>query len=80
MNLKNFKSIHTAAIHGPSKMHAEHAHLTPVFATSTFTFDSAEQGMDRFSGKEQGYILFKVRQSNHCSCCSINCVAGGFWE
>lgn len=35
---------------------AEHAHVTPIFATSAFTFDSAEQGMNRFSGKEEGFI------------------------
>lgn len=46
----------TAAIHGVQDDIAEHAHLMPIYATSTFTFDSAEQGMDRFSGKEPGFI------------------------
>lgn len=45
----------TVAIHGAQSVMAEHAHLTPIFATSAFTFDNAEQGMDRFSGKEPGY-------------------------
>lgn len=35
---------------------AENAHLVPVFATSTFTFDNAQQGMDRFKGTAPGYI------------------------
>ncbi|MCW3091826.1 MAG: methionine gamma-lyase [Ferruginibacter sp.] len=46
----------SAAIHAGGKMNAEHAHLTPIYATSTFLFDNAEQGMDRFSGKEKGFI------------------------
>lgn len=33
----------------------EHAHVMPIFATSSFTFDSAAQGMARFSGEEKGY-------------------------
>ncbi|MEO6549255.1 MAG: aminotransferase class I/II-fold pyridoxal phosphate-dependent enzyme [Ferruginibacter sp.] len=46
----------SAAIHAGGKANGEHAHLTPIYATSTFLFDSAEQGMDRFSGKEKGFI------------------------
>jgi methionine-gamma-lyase len=56
MSTTTFNSMGTAAIHGTGKPTADNAHLTPIFATSTFTFDSAEQGMDRFSGKEPGYI------------------------
>ena len=46
-------SSHT--VHSDQSLHAEHAHHIPVYASSVFTFDSAEQGMDRFSGKEKGY-------------------------
>lgn len=46
----------TAAIHGAADAIPGHAHLVPVFATSAFTFDSAEQGMNRFAGAEEGYI------------------------
>lgn len=51
----NAKGMATVAIHGTGGHYAEHAHLTPIFATSTFTFDTAEQGMARFSGSEPGY-------------------------
>ncbi len=51
-----FTDMSTVAIHGAGSIMAEHAHATPIFATSAFTFDSAEQGMDRFSGREPGYI------------------------
>jgi methionine-gamma-lyase len=33
-----------------------YAHLTPIYASSTYVYDEAEQGMRRFSGKEEGYI------------------------
>jgi len=49
-------SMTSLAIHGRHHENAEHAHLLPIFASSTFTFDSAQQGMDRFSGKEPGYV------------------------
>jgi len=45
----------TVAIHAGQEQQAQHAHITPIFATSTFTFDSAEQGMNRFTGKEPGF-------------------------
>ncbi|MEO7767317.1 MAG: aminotransferase class I/II-fold pyridoxal phosphate-dependent enzyme [Ferruginibacter sp.] len=46
----------SAAIHAGGKLNAEHAHLAPIYATSTFVFDSAEQGMARFTGNEEGFI------------------------
>ena len=49
-------SMTSLAIHGNHRENAEHAHLLPIFASSTFTFESAQQGMDRFSGKEPGYV------------------------
>lgn len=51
-----FTSMGSVAIHAAHALSAAHAHLTPIFATSTFTFDSAGQGMARFSGDESGYI------------------------
>ncbi|MEJ7589265.1 MAG: PLP-dependent transferase [Ferruginibacter sp.] len=51
-----FSDMGSVAIHAGGKLNAEHAHLTPIYATSTFLFDSAEQGMDRFSRKEKGFI------------------------
>jgi methionine-gamma-lyase len=51
-----FADMSTAAIHSGGNLNAEHAHLAPIYATSTFTFDSAEQGMNRFTGKEEGFI------------------------
>ncbi|HEY8971333.1 MAG TPA: aminotransferase class I/II-fold pyridoxal phosphate-dependent enzyme [Puia sp.] len=51
-----YSDMSSYAIHGLGHENAEHAHLLPIFSSSTFTFDSAQQGMDRFSGKEPGYM------------------------
>lgn len=45
--------ISSVAIHAAGHQNAEDAHLTPIFATSTFTFDTAEDGMNRFAGTDK---------------------------
>ena len=44
------------AIHGGHRQDPNYAHLTPIYASSTYVYDTAEQGMRRFSGKEDGFI------------------------
>ena len=44
------------AIHAGHKQDPTYSHLTPIYASSTFVYDDAEQGMRRFSGEEKGYI------------------------
>ena len=51
--LSGFSSL---AIHAGHQQDPNYAHLTPIYASSTFVFDDAEQGMRRFSGQEEGYI------------------------
>lgn len=51
--VKGFGSV---CVHGGHVPDPNYAHLTPIYASSTYTFDTAEQGMNRFSGKEKGYI------------------------
>ena len=46
----------TLCIHGGHKGEQHRAHLTPIYASSTYTFDSAEQGINVFQGTEDGYI------------------------
>src|ERR1035437_1375315 len=55
---KNFKftGFSSLAIHAGQKQDPNYAHLTPIYASSTFIYDDAEQGMRRFSGQEPGYI------------------------
>jgi methionine-gamma-lyase len=52
-NLKGFGSL---AVHGGHQQDPNYSHLTPIYASSTFVYDDAEQGMRRFSGQEEGYI------------------------
>ncbi len=51
--LSGFSSV---AIHAGHEQDPMYAHLVPLYASSTFVFDDAEQGMRRFSGQEKGYI------------------------
>ena len=46
----------STAIHGGNEPDPNHAHLTPIYASSTFCFDTAEQGMDRFASIEKEMI------------------------
>ncbi len=45
--------ISSVAIHSAGKENADYSHLTPIYATSTFTYDSAQQGSDRFAGDDK---------------------------
>jgi methionine-gamma-lyase len=36
------------------------AHTTPIYQTSTFIFDNAEQGAAKFAGEEDGYIYARL--------------------
>jgi methionine-gamma-lyase len=51
--LTGFSSL---AIHAGHTDDPNYAHLTPIYASSTYVFDEAEQGMRRFKGEEKGYI------------------------
>ena len=55
---KNFPvtGFSSLAIHAGHEQDPNYAHLTPIYASSTYVFDDAEQGMRRFSGQEEGYI------------------------
>jgi methionine-gamma-lyase len=51
--LSGFSSL---AIHGGHEQDPRYAHQTPIYASSTYVYNTAEQGMRRFSGQEEGYI------------------------
>ena len=51
-----FSGFSSVAIHAGGEQDPNYAHLTPIYASSTYVFDEAEQGMRRFSGEEKGYI------------------------
>ena len=58
-DLKN-KGIGTIAIHAGQGKNPFGALSTPIYQTSTFIFDSTEQGGARFAGKEEGYIYSRL--------------------
>jgi methionine-gamma-lyase len=52
----NLTGISSVALHAAGNGHAEYSHTPPIYATSTFTFDTAQQGMERFAGKDKENI------------------------
>ncbi len=48
--------ISSVAMHTSGQDNADFAHLTPIYATSTFTFDTAQEGTDRFAGSDKTRI------------------------
>ncbi|MEI8279195.1 MAG: aminotransferase class I/II-fold pyridoxal phosphate-dependent enzyme [Bacteroidota bacterium] len=52
----NNLGIETICIHGGHIPENNRAHLTPIYASSTYTFDSAEQAIAIFKGEEKGYV------------------------
>lgn len=50
----------TKAVHGGWKKNEVGALATPIYQTSTFIFDSAEQGGRRFALEEEGYIYTRL--------------------
>ncbi|MDQ6845108.1 MAG: aminotransferase class I/II-fold pyridoxal phosphate-dependent enzyme [Bacteroidota bacterium] len=51
--LTGFSSV---AIHTGTNSDVNQSHVMPIYASSTYVFESAEQGMRRFNGDEQGFI------------------------
>lgn len=54
--MQDYAGFSSLAIHAGHSHDPNYAHITPIYATSTFVYDDAEQGMRRFSGEEEGYI------------------------
>lgn len=59
-DIKNM-SIATKAIHGGVSKEKGYGSLSmPIYQTSTFVFETAEQGGRRFAGEEEGYIYSRL--------------------
>lgn len=58
MRHRNFypRGFGSTAVHAGHEQDPRYAHLVPIYASSTYVYDNAEQGMKRFSGQEPGYI------------------------
>ncbi|MFD2167190.1 methionine gamma-lyase [Thalassotalea euphylliae] len=59
--MANSKFIETQAIHA-GRIHDEQfgSLATPLYQTSTFIFDNAQQGANRFAGEEDGFIYSRL--------------------
>jgi methionine-gamma-lyase len=61
MTEHKYRQIATAAVHaGPPPDPLHGAVSVPIFQTSTFAFDNADQGAARFAGREDGYIYTRL--------------------
>ncbi|MBX2905526.1 MAG: PLP-dependent transferase [Taibaiella sp.] len=56
MSNEKQQGFDTVCIRGGHQSESNRAHLTPVYASSTYTFDTAEQSIAVFKGDEKGYI------------------------
>ena len=55
------KGIDTQVTHSGTNPDKTYGSATlPIYQTSTFSFESADQGADRFAGKESGYIYTRL--------------------
>ena len=59
-----FSGFGSTALHAGHTQDPLYAHVTPIYASSTFVYDEAEQGMRRFSGEEEGYIYSRWGNPN----------------
>lgn len=64
MTDKSNKGFDTFCIHGGHSPENKRAHLTPIYASSTYTFDTAEQGIAVFQQQEEGYIYGRFGNPN----------------
>ena len=56
MKKKSFKGISTVTLHTASTENDNFSHTTPIYATSTFTFGSTDEGMERFKSADKTRI------------------------
>ena len=60
MSNHDYKTAETTAVHAGIEPNEYRAVIPPICQTSTFAFDTAEQGADIFAGRERGYIYSRM--------------------
>ncbi len=55
-----YQHFETGVLHDVHQRHPHGALSTPIYQTSTFVFDSARQGGERFAGHEAGFIYTRL--------------------
>jgi methionine-gamma-lyase len=51
-----YSGFGTTALHAGQQTDANQAHVTPIYTTSTYLFNSARQAAGRFNGEDPGYV------------------------
>jgi methionine-gamma-lyase len=67
MSIKKVKPTHgmgTIVNHVGEGGHDKHAHLMPIYQTSTFGFDTVEEAGEVFAGKKKGYAYTRTHNPN----------------
>src|SRR5690606_11840493 len=64
MQKKPMKGFHTLCLHSGQTPESNRGHLTPIYATSTYTFETAEQSESLFEGKESGFVYGRFGNPN----------------
>lgn len=63
-----FAGWSSTAIHGGHLPDPNSSHITPIYATSTFVFETAEQGMERFASIEKEKIYSRYGNPSFIEC------------
>lgn len=50
----------TKTVHAGERKNNENAHATPIYQSSTFTFESADDGAKCFSGEKEGFVYTRI--------------------
>jgi methionine-gamma-lyase len=59
MDTRN-SGFNTKLVHAGTLKDAHGSVVTPIYQTSTFAFENAQQGADRFAGAAEGYIYTRI--------------------
>ena len=59
------KKFETLAIHTATEQSSHREHVSPIFMTSSFTFENAEQAHAMFAGEEDGLIYTRFSNPNN---------------
>ncbi|MBN1966999.1 MAG: PLP-dependent transferase, partial [Anaerolineae bacterium] len=54
----------TVAVHGGDSANPTHAHITPIYQSSTYRFDSVAHGQALWRGEQPGYIYNRLSNPN----------------
>lgn len=68
MMQKKYIGWSSECIHGGNEPDPMYAHHTPIYASSTFYFDTAEQGMERFANSDKTQIYSRWGNPTHKIC------------